>query len=400
MNPSLTWLDLTTGDRDAMRRVLDLFSEQGTVDELGLGSLRDAVADGLFPGTSTIQTRLAYMLFIPWIYLRLEEKGVSAGEIVAKARKREIALIKPLTEGEDLEGIIGIRARASLSRLPSSVYWAGLVRWGIFLHPKSQGWYHVHFDRLRDGRGGAGRADDPGVVWTRQPNWNPRIPSPPQGFPWEASFLLRRGDADFLLGRILESCHGTLLAYLADAGKSDFARSFWDDPSIATAPPELRRQVEFARRFSLHVEGAPLLYNLLLAERTYEHFGRNEERVAEYRELLEDWGAREAQEAPFQPAELWSVVARSGARSPTRQRRFVETWTRLLAEAHPRRAADAPNLCRLIEAREAGLKGPRARLRNPERLSSWKGASGVGRMDFRWHRVRVLLSDLQRGLDA
>ena len=42
MQATLTWLDLTASDRDKMRRVLDLFKEQGTLDEMGLGSLRDA----------------------------------------------------------------------------------------------------------------------------------------------------------------------------------------------------------------------------------------------------------------------------------------------------------------------------------------------------------------------
>ena len=34
MIPSLTWLDFTADDRNRMRRVLDLFTEQGTVDEI------------------------------------------------------------------------------------------------------------------------------------------------------------------------------------------------------------------------------------------------------------------------------------------------------------------------------------------------------------------------------
>ena len=58
MQATLTWIDLTASDRDKMRRVLDLFKEQGTLDEMGLGSLRDALSDALFPGTSSIQTRL------------------------------------------------------------------------------------------------------------------------------------------------------------------------------------------------------------------------------------------------------------------------------------------------------------------------------------------------------
>ena len=49
MQATLTWLDLTASDRDKMRRVLDLFKEQGTLDELGLGSLRDAPGGPRFP---------------------------------------------------------------------------------------------------------------------------------------------------------------------------------------------------------------------------------------------------------------------------------------------------------------------------------------------------------------
>jgi hypothetical protein len=54
---SISWLDLTAADRDKVRRVLDLFNEQGTVDELGLGSLRDMISNALFPGTSVLHTR-------------------------------------------------------------------------------------------------------------------------------------------------------------------------------------------------------------------------------------------------------------------------------------------------------------------------------------------------------
>lgn len=44
------------------RRIIDLFDEKDTRDELGLGAARDALSDLMFPGTSTIQTRLRYML--------------------------------------------------------------------------------------------------------------------------------------------------------------------------------------------------------------------------------------------------------------------------------------------------------------------------------------------------
>ena len=86
MQATLTWLDLTASDRDKMRRVLDLFKEQGTLDEMGLGSLRDVLSDTLFPGTSSIQTRLRYVLFIPWLYQRLETRRVRSGDVERAAR--------------------------------------------------------------------------------------------------------------------------------------------------------------------------------------------------------------------------------------------------------------------------------------------------------------------------
>lgn len=65
MPSTLAWPDHDVSARDRMERVLALFEKRDTVDELGLGAIRDAFADRLFPGTSTIQTRLRYFLFIP-----------------------------------------------------------------------------------------------------------------------------------------------------------------------------------------------------------------------------------------------------------------------------------------------------------------------------------------------
>ena len=132
MQATLTWLDLTASDRDKMRRVLDLFKEQGTLDEMGLGSLRDALSDALFPGTSYIQTRLRYVLFIPWIYRRLEARKVRSSDVERAARAAEVDLIGRLEQNEDAKGVIGVVARGSLVRLPSSLYWSALTRWGIF----------------------------------------------------------------------------------------------------------------------------------------------------------------------------------------------------------------------------------------------------------------------------
>ena len=399
MEPTLTWLDLTASDRDKMRRVLDLFKEQGTVDEMGLGSLRDILSDALFPGTSYIQTRLRYVLFIPWMYQQLESRKVNPADVARQARKAETDLIGALADSED-EGVIGVRAGDSLARLPSSVYWSALVRWEIFQHPQSQGWYHTNLGRLTKGHDTAGRPDDPGVVWEKRPNWHPRLPAPPKSFPKQASFTLTRDEADFLQGCLEKQCAGTLLGWLVRKGSDAPAEHFWDDPDALRAPMEIPDTVELARRFSLHVQGIPLLYNLLLAEHRHIYHGDDHELIDRYRAELAEWSASEAEEDTYKPQVLWNLVARRQGRLAGPQCRFVEAWSKRITEEGPDIVADDDQLRKLVEQRERQLKGARARLVNPNRLLDWSGRTGVGRMDFRWVRVRQLLIDLHQGLAA
>lgn len=402
MAASLTWLDLTSADRDKVRQILDLFKEQGTVDELGLGSLRDALSDGLFPGTSVLHTRLRYLLFIPWIYRRLEQSGRS-GDITKSAREREIELISCLAEHES-DGVIGIQARGSLARLPSSVYWAALSRWGIFTPRHSLGWYHTHFDELRrEARRPEPMADDPGVMLTIRDTWHPRLPSIPAEFPEGADFSLSREEAEFLQAQIRTNCNGSLLGWLADHDLAKQSQELWQLPVGQGLPSAIAYTLELAREFSLVVEGAPLIYNLMLAEkRGQANQSEVDLEIAEsYRQDFSEWMERaEASLQTFKPEALWVFTAHQKVRTPSPQRRFVESWLLGVRHGVAQRALNDPHLRSLIKTRERELKGPaRARLFNAGRLADWSGRVGVGRMEFRWSRVRRLLMDLHEGLE-
>ena len=379
-----------------MRRVLDLFREQGTVDEMGLGTVRDALSNVLFPGITSIQTRLRYVLFIPWIYQRLEERGIPADRITDEARQGEIALIEPLANSADNEGVFGRFSGASLQRLPSSVYWGLLRRLGMFQHRGSQSWYHSRFASLYRSTGGVERPDDPGVDHQAASNWHPRLVElRPTEFPSEISFALTRDEADFIQSRIMESCSGTLLAWLVSRSRDTPAQNFWEDSDALAAGDKVAKTVELARRFSLHVEGMPLLYNLLLAERLAKLVKEPKEEVSvdTYRAFWSEWAGREASENVYDLKPLLSVVGGLAQR----QREFIEGWTARLAVVGVREAVDDPQLRRLIVAREHTLKKARARIANTKRLLVWQGNSGTGRMDFNWFRVRRMLIDLRQG---
>ena len=44
-------------------------------------------------------------------------------------------------------------------------------------------------------------------------------------------------------------------------------------------------------------------------------------------------------------------------------------------------------------------KGAQSRLKNEKMLAAWSGASGTGRLTYRWGTVKVIVNDIMRGLD-
>ena len=216
---AFVWLDYSERERRKMLDVVDLFREHDTRDELGIGSVRDAFADLLFPGTSTIMTRARYFLLVAWMYQRLERPRVSSAQIAARARRAETDLIEAIEQSDDNEGNIGKVAKTALKRLPSSVYWQGLSVWGIRTFRGAQSQYHRSLDRYyaqltRHG----GRASERDVEHDDlvSPNWHAGLISAAAGLSQECSLSLTRREAEYLAERIRLSpaCSGSLLAEL------------------------------------------------------------------------------------------------------------------------------------------------------------------------------------------
>lgn len=186
---SLSWLDYSEEDKRRMLDVIDLFREKETRDELGIGAIRDAIANTLFPGTSTIQRRAKYFLFVASMYADLERRRIPSAQIAQAARKEELTLINALAGSEDPEGTIGILARSSLKRLPSNIYWQGIQQWGILLYPHSQDHYHRSLDHFYMRSSKAQRDDDGEPIDGRNlKNWHSGLPRRPEGYPRKANF--------------------------------------------------------------------------------------------------------------------------------------------------------------------------------------------------------------------
>ena len=108
----VAWVDYSAAEQEKMRQAIALFKETETRDELGLGVIRDILADLLFPGTSTIQTRLRYFLIVPWVYGELlNSRRATSANVAQKVRQLELDLIEPL-KASGSEGVFGAEAAA------------------------------------------------------------------------------------------------------------------------------------------------------------------------------------------------------------------------------------------------------------------------------------------------
>jgi hypothetical protein len=211
----LAWIDYDEAERQRAQRIMALFQERETRDELGLGSIRDSIADHLFPGTSTIQTRLRYMLFIPWIFQMMEGSTNSPERLAAEARGLENRLVDALRAGGENTGVIGREAGANLQRLPSSVYWVGLGAWGIRIFPGS---IDSFFSSMRHLTGAPSRLPDTDAG---EPNtgarllWSATLPPRPNDFLEATTFNLSLNEAGFITDRLVSRQPKSLLASLA-----------------------------------------------------------------------------------------------------------------------------------------------------------------------------------------
>jgi hypothetical protein len=396
MPSSLTWLDVSAEHQRRVRDMIRLFEEPGTRDELGVGPVRDAFSDLLFPGTSTIQTRARYFLFIAWHFQDAQRRGFRGQQLAQRVDRSERQLIERFRKADQVEGLIGRQAGPKVKTLPSTIYWNGLDRWGVLTTSLSQRAVVQLSSSSREG-------DDEILSGPVNP-WHPTLPAAPPGFPDEHSggFDLTFEEASWLRERILQAADGRLLAHLVNGAEVLGADAPWEEPAVQTAPHEIKTVLEHARRFSLALHGAALLYNLLVSE-AYETKGltKIDAPVDRYRSALAGWdAAMDAEGAPeWDWPEFWLVVAAGNTRVPHLARTFVESWVAGALEARPGRIAEDAGLRQMVERRVTGLRGGKSVLANPKLLGLWGGSSGASPLDYRWGTVRRLVIDVQEGLE-
>lgn len=393
---SLGWLDLDAAASERVSTLLRSLEEPSTLDVLGLGTIRDALSEMLCPGTSTIQTRLRYFIFLPWIFRRLENEQVSPGDFAHRLRHDEAQLIDCLRHLGANQGVIGYTAGRDLKRMPSEIYWGGLGAWGIRRLDLSLREYGKRASTL--GRTRNERDDDGDVTRQSVLMWSADPPVPDDFLQSDITYELYPEEARFLTDCIRRRHPDSLLAFLC--GMPEIANGVdypWDLPTHGL-PDHLKEMLRHARCFSELTVGPQLVYNLLLAQRARNELGWDTDdleedqraRLGEWSRLIEDqidvlhsWGA----DLP----EFWHVLARYHIENSTQS--FVLEVVRRAVD-DPVGFPDDPVVHTCIRDREIRLKEKRARLAHRVALENWNQEPVGGQLNYRWPVTQSYLADI------
>ncbi|MCY4293235.1 MAG: DUF6361 family protein [Acidimicrobiaceae bacterium] len=400
---SLGWLDFDAAASERVAELLRALEESSTLDLLGLGSIWTGFADMLNPGTSTVHTRLRYFLFVPWIVKRLEDERVPPPDFARKKREDEARLIDCLRPLGRNQGVIGYRAGSKLKRMPSDIYWGGLIAWGIRRDVRNPVGLAQHA-----AAGAAKRRverDDDGNATTAAVSlWADLPPSPDDFLKADISFALTPREAEFLVERIQQSQPHSLLAALATTPEAGAGVDYpWDivEPVAAEEQSDKRPLagvLHHARCFSEISQGPRLVYRLLAARQAGSGLGWDTEKIeADTQERLEQWSQMIADRGDV--LRSWvddsnsfkALMAGRGASSSA-----LDFWGEMarLSVEDPSGFAEKAEIHQLIRARELRLKSRRARLTHQSALES----SGIpplgGQLDYRWSVTKRYLADL------
>lgn len=395
MQLQLGWIDYSKTDRQKVLSVIDLLSEDGTLDELGIAPIRDGFANLFFPGTSTIQTRAKYFLIVPYALISLARQHETDYRVLLRKLDEIERKCGEILLARDAEGTIGrrtLRSGSWVKRTPSDIYWAGIRQFGIYRGNFSLTEYARSSCKLATQKQDLGRlghhsadapehaGDDPDAgllfsfsfwkVPTYQSNWMDNL-----------EMELTFAEAKFLQEQIVLTQPASLLSYILENKLHHLPEleGFMSLEHIIRAfPAQLRADYALASAFSHFIFGARIRYNIILSE------GKNQKANEAWNSYLPNLTAHASLDLP-------AIFARLKVRNP-KLRHFLTATQSAMLDTNITALDDC------IKKREIDLKGAsRAKLNRAGefRVDAWIGG---GHLDYRFRNAMVLINDIFQGL--
>lgn len=382
------YIDFSKEERDKVLATLKLLTVSSALDELGIGRIRDAFANKLFPGLSTIQTRAKYYVIIPYLFKKAEMQNFETPQAVRKwINDSEDKIVKTLVNNsQGASGIIGsdsLKRGRTVKLKPSFIYWTGLRMFDIL---QNQSYTINSVCDIIYGKAQRNKEkrlnindmsfDDEGIM-----NGDTEIFSPlsiDYDFQNKASIELTFNEAEFLWNKITtaEYSRYSLLSFLLTSF-SEY-ESF-DFIPVESLPNFIRTVFINARLFSDFIQGAYLRYNII--------FSRNS--GSEDQNMIQ--GFDEWKSKTFSPdINLDEIFSCAEIDRSDKLLRFCKGFLNCVIEDDWTRGD------KLIISWEKEVKASRAKLSQPENYPY----VSVHRykLDYRFNTARIIIRDILTAL--
>jgi hypothetical protein len=380
----LGWIDFSKEERNKVLATLKMLGTQTALDELGIGVVRDAYADILFPGISTIQTRAKYFVLIPYIFAKAEKQSYSrSNEVLQWINNFEDKLVPVIVSNSDPKaiGIIGsdaLRQKRTVKLKPTYIYWNGLRTFEIARNNKLSVSHACNIIMSKSKRLKTSSVKLDGETFDDQNAnqgdfvmFSPILPD--YDLEKETSIELTHREAVFILEKITKAMESknTLLAFLL---KKQISFNSFDEIDGNILPPQIKKDYQLGKCFADFIIGAHLRYNLI-----YSNY--------EDRDVLIDFEKWRAS-FDFNSFDLNAVFDRINYKGSIKI--FCKAFLSHIKNNDMTAVDD------LIISREKNVKGSRAKLKKPEEFRYSKVHNY--KLDYRFGTARVIIDDIIRGL--
>lgn len=379
-------------------KVLQMVRDQTAIDELGFGRIRDAFANIMFPGMSTLQRRAKYFAVMPSLYYQATKKSYnSVRDVRAQIVKWEIRLTDMLVNGagNDENKKTGITGRSMLTSAksdpskfvkydPTYIYINGLRTFDMIKGDIDI--YHLIYDRSKqiDQQKPKYRASEEDEMSDSEDK---------NGFlefiaPCEEVYDFDNGtvlpleltkkEADYIKRHIVNSIKSmdSLLAYIlrknvAVLPEYDSLGGIWQD--MPEDFSEYMKQYRMGQRFSHLAYVVQLRFNHIMAM-----FNEQEDEADKLQARIEEILEQYPSDFTSQAIEDMLFFIHSRVTEQT-----VITFCRKSVKLIEKR--DWEQLDELIVAREKAVKPGRNKLRNPKYKGEERGWPDM--LSFRWNEI-------------
>ena len=406
---SLGWLDNNQAEQDKIKELLSLLQEKGTLDEIGIGTIRDAFSNLLFPGITTIQTRAKYLVILLYLFQEADavaQKAAQKGRPYTSAQlaqfidKSQDDLVNVFEKnGLNERGVIGKRTRNVVQK-PAFIYWGALTTFGMVNPNLSR---IQMYDLICYNASETEKKRNPSVkdnnisddYFEDAPDACLDYPALYSPITWDNSnwreglnMKLTYDEAEFISRKILSSpasknsALAQLLKYYRDNKISCEYKDFDHIPEDAL-DDKMKAIFQLASEFRKFIFGAHLAYNYLLS-------GRND---AFLKEAFDEW-----KDQDFNLVPLDEILLKTNASA--QQRTFLKN---LLNYA---KAGEWGKFEDCVEKREKDLKGNRKKIgtfdyeTHPYQSPyTSKEDVAVIKLDYRSYRAGTITEDILKGLN-